>query len=278
MNRYKVGLAQIHSLLGNVEDNLNKHLEYIDRAKAHEVDVLAFPELSLTGYLLRDLAYEVSDKCLEALDEVKKASKGICVIVGLVEETRLGIYRNSLAIVQNGALKGFIPKVYLPNYGLFEESRYFTRGYARDLKLFNHKGLKFSAVICEDAWHPEPIEFLSRIGADLVFICSSSPLRGLYGKDDTFVEKLWESMNITRAVENTVFIAYVNRVGVEDEEYFWGGSMVISPTGEILVRAKKMEENLLIAEIDLHTLRRARRFSSFKDHAIDLHRYLSELP
>lgn len=277
MSSYKIGLAQVHSLLGNVEENLNKHLEYIDKAKSYEVDILAFPELSLTGYLLRDIAYEISDKCLEALEEIKKASKDMSVIVGMVEEPRLGIYRNSLAVIQDGVLKGFIPKIYLPNYGIFEESRYFARGHAKDLRLFRHGKINFSAVICEDAWHPEPIELLSRMGADLVFISSSSPLRGLYGKGN-FVEKLWESINVARAVENTVFIAYVNRVGVEDEEYFWGGSMIVSPTGDILVRAKKMEEDLIVAEIDFHLLRRARRFSSFKDHATDIHRYLSELP
>jgi len=274
MKSYKVGLAQIHSLLGNVEENLAKHLEYIDKARDLGVDILAFPELSLTGYLLRDLAYELSDKCLDALEEIRKASKGISVLVGVVEEPRLGIYRNSIAIVSDGQLKGFIPKLYLPNYGLFEESRYFKEGDVKDIKIFEHKGLKFSVTICEDAWHPEPIELLARLGADLVFISSSSPIRGLYGKGDTFIERVWEVINVTRAIENTVYIAFVNRVGVEDEECFWGGSMVVSPEGEVIARGKKMEEDLVIASIDIYIIRRARRFSSFKVHRREIHEIL----
>ena len=118
---------------------------------------------------------------------------------------------------------------------------------------------------------------LARLGADLVFISSSSPLRGLYGEGDTFIERVWEAINVTRAVENTVYIAFVNKVGVEDEECFWGGSMVISPDGEVIAKAKKMEEELVIVEISTHVIRRARRFSSFKEHRKDLHKLLGEL-
>ncbi len=278
MENYKIGLAQIHSLLGDVEENLTKHLEYIDKARSLGVDILAFPELSLTGYLLRDLAYELSDKCLKTLKEIEKASKDISVLVGLVEEPRFGIYRNSIAVISDGELKGFIPKLYLPSYGLFEESRYFKEGDIKDVKIFEHKGLKFGVVICEDAWHPEPIELIARLGADLVFINASSPLRGLYSRGDTFIEKIWEAINITRAVENTVYIAFTNRVGVEDEEYFWGGSMVVSPDGEILARGKKLEEDLIMADVNVHAIRRARRFSSFKIHRTDIHKLLGEIP
>ena len=276
--KYRIGLAQIHSSLGNVRYNLTKHLDYIDRAKENSVDILVFPELSLTGYMMRDLFLEVSEICLKAVKELERNAGKMSILVGLVEEVRPGIYRNSLAIIAGGRFSGFIPKLYLPNYGLFEESRYFSRGNAKDLKVFEHEGLKFSAVICEDAWHPEPIELLSRKGAELIFIASSSPLRGLYGYGETFIERIWESIVITRAVENTAFIAFINRVGAEDEEYFWGGSMVVGPDGKMLARAKKMEEELLLTDIDIHLLRRARRFSSFKDHMAELHVHLSELP
>ena len=278
METYKIGLAQIHSLLGDVEGNLAKHLKYIERAKEMKVDILAFPELSLTGYLLKDLAYELSDRCLGALREIERASKGMTVLVGVVEEPRYGIYRNSIAVVQDGKVAGFVPKLYLPNYGLFEESRYFKEGDVKDVRVFEHQGLKFGVVICEDAWHPEPIELLARLGADLIFVNSSSPLRGLYGKGETFVERVWEAINVTRAVENTVYIAFVNRVGVEDEECFWGGSMLVSPEGEILLKARKMEEELMVVDISTHVIRRARRFSSFKEHRRDIHEVLGDLP
>jgi len=139
VNSYKIGLAQIHSLLGDVEENLAKHLEYINKARSLGIDIIAFPELSLTGYLLRDLAYELSDACLDALKEIEKISKGISVLVGVVEEPRFGIYRNSIAVISDGKLRGFVPKLYLPNYGLFEESRYFKEGDVNDVRVFEHR-------------------------------------------------------------------------------------------------------------------------------------------
>jgi len=277
MNKYRIALAQIHSYLGNVELNFKKHISYIERAREKGAKIIVFPELSLTGYILKDLAYEVSRKCEEKIELLKDYSKDICVIIGVVEEYRIGIYRNSMAVLCDGELKGYIPKLYLPNYGLFEEGRYYQEGDVKSIKVFSYEGLNFGIVVCEDAWHPEPIELLARMGADVVFIAASSPLRGLYGTDETSIEKIWESINVTRAIENTIFIGFVNRVGVEDEEYFWGGSMFVLPDGKIAVRALKMEEDLLIADIDYHILRKARRFSSFKVFRRDLNMRLGEL-
>ncbi len=277
MNNYKIALAQIHSYLGNIDLNFETHLKYIKKAKRLGVKILVFPELSLTGYLLRDLAYEVSEKCGEKIDLLKEYSKDICLIVGVVEEHRIGIYRNSMAIICDGQFKGYVPKLYLPDYDLFEESRYFQEGDMKDIKVFSFDGLNFGVAICEDAWHPEPIELLAKMGADTVFISASSPLRGLYNSDETFIERVWESINVTRAIENTVFIGFVNRVGVEDEEYFWGGSMFVQPDGKILVKGLKMKEDLVIANIDYHVLRKARRFSSFKTFRKDIHLKLGEL-
>jgi len=277
MNTHKIALAQIHSYLGNIDLNLKKHYLYIEKARKEEADLVVFPELSLTGYLLKDLAYELSGKCEESIRKMLDYSQDICIIAGVIEEHRIGIYRNSMVVICDGEVKGFVPKLYLPSYGLFEESRYFQEGGANDVKVFEYKGLKFGVVICEDAWHPEPVELLAHLGADIVFISSSSPLRGLYDKNDTFIEKIWEAINITRAIENNVFIGFVNRVGVEDEEYFWGGSMVVSPEGRVIKKAPKMEEKLLIVDIDFNSLRRARRFSSFKIHRRDLHYRMGEL-
>ena len=277
MSNVKIGLAQVRSKLGDVKWNLSHHLEYINRAKREDVDILAFPELSLTGYMIKDLVYELADDCRKALVELEKSSKDICVLAGFVEEVRPGIYQNSMAVICDGKFLGTIPKLYLPNYGLFEESKYFKSGSAGQQRIFTYKGLGFGAVICEDAWHPEPVELLARLGADLVFVASSSPLRGLYGSCETRIEEIWHAINVTRAVENTVYVAFVNRVGPEDEEYFWGGSMLISPEGEVLARGRKMEEDLVIAQVSVHVLRRARRFSSFKEHKVGAHRILGEL-
>ncbi|ABL78842.1 nitrilase-related carbon-nitrogen hydrolase [Thermofilum pendens] len=276
-DRLRVGVAQIHSLLGDVRRNLEKHLEYVERARELGVEVLAFPELSLTGYLLRDLAYEVSDAAREALGEIAEASRGLCVLVGLVHEPRAGIYENSVAVVRDGSVAGVVSKLYLPDYGLFEESRYFREGSCSREGVFECGGWRVAPIICEDAWHPEPAELAARRGADVVFIHASSPIRGLYGSGEANIERVWEAIAVTRAVENACYVVFANRVGPEDEEYFWGGSMVVAPDGEVVARAKKMEEELLVADLDLYRLRASRRFSSFKRHRRDIHVVLGEL-
>ncbi len=273
----RIGVAQVRSYLGDVERNLETHLVYVERAKKEGVDVLAFPELSLTGYLLRDLAYEVSGRSYAALERLAEASQGLCVLVGLVYEPRVGIYENSIAVIRDGVISGFVSKLYLPDYGLFEESKYFREGSARRKRVFEWKGWSFGSVICEDAWHPEPAELVARLRADVIFIHSSSPIGGLYGVGDTFIERVWEAIAVTRAVENSSYVVFANRVGPEDEEYFWGGSLVVAPDGEVIARAKKMEEDLLVVDLDMYRLRSVRSFSSFKRHRRDLHRLLGEL-
>ena len=273
----RVGIAQIHSVLGNVELNLEKHLSYIEKAKERGVDILVFPELSLTGYLLKDIAYEISEDAEKALAKIEEVSPDICLAVGLVRERRLGVYENSVAYICGGKTVGFYSKLYLPSYGLFEEARYFGEGLVEEVRVFEWQGWRLGSVICEDAWHPEPAELVSRLGADIIVIHSASPIRGLYGSGKTLPEKIWESIVVTRAVENSSYVLFVNSVGPEDEEFFWGGSMVVAPSGEVLARAGKMEEQLLVADINVNLLRAARRFSSFKIHRRDIHELLSLL-
>lgn len=276
----KIALAQISSRLGNVDANLEKHIRYINEAMGEGARIIVFPELSLTGYLLRDLAYELSDECARALGELAKHSEEIVIVVGFVEEWARGIYRDSVAVLTKGSVKAVVPKLYLPTYGLFEEKRYFKEGEAEDIKVLSLEELKYGMVICEDAWHPEPIELLSRLGSDIAFITAGSPARAFY---ETKSGKLpihenWESIVSTRALENNIYVAFVNRAGEEDEEFFWGGSMLASPFGEVVARAKLMDEDLLICDIDLKEIARARRFSSFRDHRRGLHDLLAKLP
>ena len=275
---FTVALAQIGSRLGNVEKNLEKHLEHVERARKNGAAFAVFPELSLTGYMLRDLAYEVADDCKKALKSVATASKGIYTLLGFVNEPRPGIYQNAAALLYNGKILGVVPKYYLPNYGPFEEKRYFKEAGVKDLKVFNTKYAKLGITICEDVWHPEPCEALARLGADVIFCISSSPIRGFYGaKGKTVGERSWEKILGTRAIENTVYMIFVNKAGAEDEEYFWGGSTIISPDGVEVAEAKHLDEDFVIGEVDLNRLVRVRRFSSFRDHHQDFHNLLRRL-
>jgi predicted amidohydrolase len=276
----KIALAQISSYLGNVKANFEKHLENVNRAIAERADVIVFPELSLTGYLLKDLAYELAEPSMRELRRLAEHSGEIAIIIGFIEEWRRGIYRNSMAILSGGSLRAVVPKLYLPTYGLFEEKRYFKEGDVGDLRIIKLSSANVGIVICEDAWHPEPIEALSRLGADIIFVTAGSPARAFY---ETPTGKLpiqdsWEKTICTRALENNVFVAFINKAGGEDEEFFWGGSMLASPFGVIVAQAKLMDEDLLFYDVDLNEITRARRFSSFRDHRRELHDLLAKLP
>ncbi|MEM3292533.1 MAG: nitrilase-related carbon-nitrogen hydrolase [Saccharolobus sp.] len=267
----KIELAQIRSYLGDVQRNYEKHLEILQTSTA---DCVIFPELSLTGYILKDLTYEIykdAQKFTQKLAE--KVDK--CAIFGTINEVRRGILRNSAAVIINGKLD-YVYKFYLPTYGLFEERRYFQRGDPlADLKIFNYKGFKFGVVICEDAWHPEPIEAISLMGADIVFIPSASPMRRLGEK--LAIEDNWDSLLKAHSLMNTVWTVFVNVVGSQEEEYFWGGSRVVSPLGEVKTKLKLFYEDRQDFELVENEIIKARFFSSYRDHIREFHSVLNRL-
>lgn len=265
-----IELAQIRPKLGDVDYNLEKHLEILQTSSA---DCIIFPELSLTGYVLRDLVYEVYKDAEKATAKLVDNSK--CVIFGTIKEVRPGILRNSAVISIEGNYD-YIYKFYLPTYGLFEERRYFQPGDPlSDVKIFKYKGINFGVVICEDAWHPEPIESLALKGADAVFIPASSPMRRL--EENLLIEDNWKSLIKAHSLMYGIWSVFVNAVGSQEEEYFWGGSMVSTPQGTIKFQAKKFDEDRAIVRIDIEDVRKARFFSSFRDHNRDFHRLLSNL-
>ncbi|WP_338604038.1 nitrilase-related carbon-nitrogen hydrolase [Sulfolobus tengchongensis] len=267
----KVELAQIRSHPGDVQRNYEKHLKIIESSSA---DCVIFPELSLTGYIIKDLTYDIYKDAEKAVEKIAEKTKK-CAIFGTIKEVRKGILRNSLAVVINGNLN-YVYKFYLPTYGLFEERRYFQRGDPiKDLKIFEYNGVKFGAVICEDAWHPEPIEALSLMGADVVFIPSASPMRKL--SDRLLIEDNWDALLKAHSLMNTVWTVFVNVVGSQEEEYFWGGSRVVSPLGEVKLKLKLFYEDKGMVEITENELLRSRFFSSYRDHIREFHSILDKL-
>ena len=167
---------------------------------------------------------------------------------GYVKQDALGLVQNSAAIMGDGKLIGTTSKFFLPTYGLFEELRYFVPGNPKtDLRVFESDKCRFGVIICEDAWHPEPIQALARLGAEIIFCLASSPARGI-GKSEPGgelpIESQWLSLLKAHALMSNVFIAFVNRVGPEDDEFFWGGSTVVSPAGEITGQGKEGRDRL----------------------------------
>ncbi len=268
----KIELAQIRPILGDVERNFLKHKEIVETSDS---DCVVFPELSLTGYVLKDLTFELFRYSEMAVERLIDVAGNKCVVAGTIKEVRPGILRNSAAVIVGGRID-YVYKFYLPTYGLFEERRYFQRGDpARDLKIFRHAGVNFGVMICEDAWHPEPAEALALMGADLILVPAASPMRRL--SKSLAIQDSWEALLKAHALMNSVWMVFVNTVGAQEEEFFWGGSMVVSPLGEVKLRLKTFEEDRATYDIDFEELRRARFFSSFRDHISSFHRVLARL-
>jgi NAD+ synthase (glutamine-hydrolysing) len=270
--KFKISLGQIDTQLGNVQANLEKHLVYIDEALHTETDLLVFPELSLTGYSLQDLVPSVAlqpstnDPAFATLLE---ASKKLDLVFGFVEEDQRSRFFISSAYLSQGEILYIHRKVYLPTYSMFDEGRYFARGDA--IQAFDTRFGRSGMLICEDFWHISPPYLLWLDGADLLIFTSALPGHGLTSADR--FESTWWTEQIQRTYASlfTSYIVFTNRFGYEDGTYFPGGAIVIDPAGEVVVRAKEHQEDMITAEIDLSHLHRLRsHLPLLRDERIDL--------
>ena len=254
--RLTVGLAQIDCQLGDVEANLESHLEWIERARAQGVDLLVFPELSLTGYRLLHLTSRVAlTRRSPLLERIAKAAGPMSVVVGFVEESDRGVLHNSAALLSGGAVRHVHRKLYLPTYGIFQEVRFFRAG--RRLDLADLPWGRSGLLICEDLWHPELARRLAVAGARLLIVPSAGPGRIGAGPDPASHES-WELVTRTTALLSPCWIVYCNRVGWEEGSFYPGGSHVVRPGGEVEARAPFLDEHLLVTEIDLREADRTR--------------------
>jgi len=247
----RVGLAQINAKVGDIEGNLNKILAYISSAKNFGVDILCFPELSVTGYPPEDLLLKPNfiNDSIDTIDEIRKASGNITVIVGFPDKKE-DIY-NAAAIIHDKKVIDVYHKRYLPNYGVFDENRYFQSG--TRAPVYKLDDVIFGVNICEDIWYPgDPTRRQALLGdAQIIVNISSSPY---------YASKVAsrERMLMTRARDNSVNVVFCNMVGGQDELVFDGHSVVIGESGDIIARAKSFEEDLLIADINVNRVFRSR--------------------
>ncbi|HZW05215.1 MAG TPA: nitrilase-related carbon-nitrogen hydrolase [Anaerolineaceae bacterium] len=254
-----VALAQINTVLGNVPKNLEKHLEWIDQAAAQGVDLLVFPELSLTGYALLDLAQQVAHR--PTADDpifapLLEASKRLDLVVGFVEEDCRSRFFISAAYLSQGRVLHVHRKVYLPTYGLFDEGRFFAWG--DGVRAFDTRFGRFGLLICEDFWHASPPYLLWLDGADVFIHISASPGRGLTDAPQLESARWVEHINRAYASVFTSFVIYSNRVGYEDGLNYWGGATIFDPDGNLLARGPYHQEALVVQQIDLNQLHRTR--------------------
>jgi predicted amidohydrolase len=259
MSILTVALAQINTHLGDVDANLEHHMALIDEARHKGADLVLFPELSLTGYVLQDLAPTVARRPTAddpTFRHLLEASRGIDLLVGFVEAERRHRFYIAAAYLSQGELVHVHRKVYLPTYGLFDEGRFFAWG--DQVRAFDTRFGRFGALICEDFWHASPPYLLWLDGADVLLFISASPGRGL-NRGDRLESARWvERINQAYASLFTSFVAHTNRVGFEDGLNFWGGGTVYDPDGDLIARGPYHEEALTLAQLDLAQLHRTR--------------------
>ncbi|MCC7359973.1 MAG: hypothetical protein IT317_10875 [Anaerolineales bacterium] len=259
MTHLKLGLAQIKTVLGDMRANLAHHLALIDQAVAQGVQLLVFPELSLTGYVLQDLAPSLA-RAPSAEDEIfgplLAASRQLDLVVGFVDEDSRHRFYIAAAYLSQGQVLHIHHKVYLPTYGLFDEGRFFAWG--DSVRAFDTRWGRVGVLICEDFWHASPPYLLWLDGADLMLFTSASPGRGITHGEK--LESAWWVEHINRAYASlfTSFVAHTNRVGFEDGLHFWGGATVFDPNGDLLAQGPYQEEAITVAELDLGQLHRTR--------------------
>jgi NAD+ synthase (glutamine-hydrolysing) len=270
MHSLRVGLAQINCTVGDLEGNTKKIIQYLDKAKKMGVELICFPELSITGYPPEDLLLKPQflEDNLKALKKIIPKTEGLTAVVGFVD--RNGEVYNAAAVIYNKKLVEVYHKINPPNYGVFDEYRYFQPG--EKVSVYQLGDLVFGVNICEDIWYPEgSAKAQALIGEALLVVnINASPYH--MGK-----WKEREKMLSTRATDNRVFILYNNLVGGQDELVFDGMGMIFNPQGETILRGKQFEEELMIADLDLDEVFRARLHDpkwrsekeKFKSEAID---------
>ncbi|MCY0877225.1 MAG: acyltransferase [Firmicutes bacterium] len=254
----RVAMGQVSPVLGDVPANVDKHIQIAQMAYAQGAQLIVFPELGLTGYLLKDMTYEVA-RPLDHPDvqRLVAQSKDIDVLFSLVEESASHRFHISAVYASGGKIVHVHRKVYLPTYGLFEEGRHAAQG--TDIKPFTAPTRPPAGVmICEDAWHPSVPYLLSVAGVDVLYVPAAGPGRALSGDPHSGSQQFWERLLRTYAQLFTCYVVFVNRVGFEDGVFFFGQSFAVGPDGEIIARSERIEEDMPIVDIDLSLLRRAR--------------------
>ena len=257
--KINVGLAQISPKLADVQSNCELHLAFVERAAQQKVDLLVFPELSLTGYTLQDAVGEVAHKASPSdplINAMLEASQRLDMVVGFAEVDERGRFYTAGAYLSKGSLVHVHRKVYLPTYGLFDEGRYFDMG--DRVRAFDTRFGRMAVLICEDFWHVSPPYLAWLDGADVLLLTSASPGRGLNDDDRLGSSGFVETVNKSYAAMFGNYVIHANRVGFEDGMNFWGGSTIFDPDGELVVQAPYFEEALTVAQIDLAQIRRSR--------------------
>lgn len=257
MRRLRLAIAQIGPHLGNIPANLAVHRDAIAWARGEKADLIVFPELSLTGYLVMDMVARiglaVDDPALAAL---ARDAGPLGVILGFVEKASDGRFYNSAAYIKDGAIHAVQRKLFLPNYGMFDEKRFFAAG--NRIEPFDTPWGRTGILICFDALHPATAYLHEQAGARMIVTISASPARGV-GPDGAMSGR--DAFRIAHRAHARllgVISVFVNRVGTEEGMTFWGGSEVLDPLANSVCNLPEYDSARAICDIDLESVERAR--------------------
>jgi predicted amidohydrolase len=256
----RIALAQIAPRLGQLEENLARHRDILGEARSRGADLVVFPELGLTGYLLQDLAPEVALRLDDPrLGELVEATRGLSAVVSFVEESTDHRLFIAAALLEDGEIRHVHRKLYLPTYGLFDERRFFAQG-DRLRAVRSRLGCGVGIAICEDFWHLGSAAILALDGADVLINISSSPGRDVAAINEAGLGTAtsWWTLMRAYAQLTTSVVVFVNRVGVDESIAFWGGSEVVAPSGRPIFTAPLFDEGLHLVEVERADVRRER--------------------
>ena len=256
---YRIALAQVAPRLGDVDANLTLASEWLRRAAAEDAQLVAFPELALSGYLLSDLVPEVALRSDDArLLALSREAPGVTIAIGFVEETDAHRFCNSAALLRDGALVGIHRKVYLPTYGLFDEGRFTRPGdRIRTIPVGEPLG-RIGLSICEDFWHASLPMLQALDGASLLVNLAAGPARAPGSAAGLAAIAGWHKMHDTYALLGTVAVAFCNRVGNEEGLTFWGGSRILAADGSVIAEGPLYDEALVVGTLETDDLRMQR--------------------
>jgi predicted amidohydrolase len=250
-------MAQIAPILGDVPRNIGLHVEQIEAARRQHADLVVFPELSLTGYVVRDMVPDLAiSPTGPEIGQLIEAAGPMSLVLGFIEESPRHRFYNAVLWAEGGRVLHVHRKVYLPTYGLFDEQRYFAAGdrfIAFETARFGRVGM----LVCEDFWHVSAAAIMQAEEVDMLICATNSPARGVAGAKIRTAET-YEQLAKTFAQLIGAAVIVVNRVGFEDGLCFWGGSLAAGPDGRIVAQAPMLDPALAIAAFDPAELRRQR--------------------
>ncbi len=252
--KFKVSLSQFPCKIGNKKHNISKIVKHVKQAKKQKADIIIFPEMSLTGYTVRDLTYELAEEIpgpsTEKIAELAD-KEDLYIIFGMPERSEKGegILHNTAVLIGPEGYVGKYRKMHLPTHSVFEEKRYFRLGY--EVPIFETNLGALGITICYDVFFPEMARILRLQGAKFIICISASP---------AVRKNFFEILTASRAIENTCFLAYVNLVGIENGLQFWGGSRLIGPNGHIITQSKYDEEDISFGTVNYSDIRPVEAF------------------